>query len=283
MASLCRKAKRSFVSSSLSASALAWLRWLQSDESLTIRRRIGWVITLAMALGYTVFVGVRAVTRFTNYHADAFDMGNIDQAVWNTLHGHPFRFTNRGNDDFNAPTRLSIHVEPILLLIAPLYLIYSGPPTLIITQTVAQALGAIPLFALSLRRLPGRPLIGVAFVFSYLMSPLLLGAALWDFHAVALAAPLLLWALWALDARRYGWFLVAAVLAAATKEDVGLSVALLGAVFALWPGRTPRQRWFGGLVALCSLAYVALCFFVILPHFSVQTTNGNNYLYRYSW
>jgi len=261
--------------------AFAWELWLRSDESLLWRRRIAWGLVLALALAYAVIVGVRVVTRFTNYHADAFDLGNMDQAVWNTLHGHLFRFTNRGNDDFNAPTRLSIHVEPILLLLAPLYLIYAGPPTLLITQTVAQALGSIPLFLLSLRRLPKLPLMGVAIVFSYLISPLLLGAALWDFHAVALATPLLIWALWALDARRYRQFLVAVTLAAATKEDVGLSIALIGIVFALWPGRTPRQRTFGLIVAAVSLVYVALCFFVILPHFSVHTSN--NYLYRYSW
>jgi len=236
-----------------------------------------------MAAAFAVVISVRMITRFTNYHADAFDMGNMDQAVWNTLHGHLFRFTNRGLDDFNAPTRLSIHVEPILLLIAPLYLIYPGPPTLIVTQTIALALGAIPLFALSLRRLPTHPFVGVAFVFAYLISPLLLGSALWDFHAVALATPLLLLALWALDARRYVWFWVGAILALATKEDVGLSLAIVGVLVALWPGQSLRRRQFGLLLTVISVAYVALCFKVILPHFSNQTGGTNNFWYRYSW
>ena len=43
-------------------------------------------------------------------------------------------------------------------------------------------------------------------------------------YPVALATPLLLAALWALDSRRYAWFVVAAVLAALTKEDVALLV-----------------------------------------------------------
>lgn len=248
----------------------------------TLRRRIAWGLVWLMAVAFSVIISVRMVTRFTTYHADAFDMGNMDQAVWNTLHGHLFRFTNRGLDDFNAPTRLSIHVEPILLLIAPLYLIYSGPPTLIITQSIALALGAIPLFALSLRRLPTHPFVGVAFVFAYLISPLLLGSALWDFHAVALATPLLLLALWALDARRYVWFWVGAILAMATKEDVGLSLAILGLLVALWPGQSLRRQ-FGLFLTVVSVAYVALCFKVILPHFSNQTGGTNNFWYRYSW
>jgi len=136
-----------------------------------------WAMTLAFAL----FVGYHALYRHWEYHSDAFDLGNMDQAVWNTLHGHPFRFTNRGNDDFGPPTRLSIHVEPIILLLALLYLIHSGPATLLVTQTVALALGAIPLFALSLRRMPHLPFIGVGLVFAYLLSPFAIGSALWDF------------------------------------------------------------------------------------------------------
>jgi len=267
---------------------VAWLAplrplWAEGPAGEALRRRIAWALVWLMAVAFTVIISVRMVTRFTTYHADAFDMGNVDQAVWNTLHGHLFRFTNRGLDDFNAPTRLSIHVEPILLLIAPLYLIYPGPPTLIITQTIALALGAIPLFALSLRRLPAHPFVGVALVFAYLISPLLLGSALWDFHAVALATPLLLLALWALDGRRYAWFWVGAVLAMATKEDVGLSLAIVGLLVALWPGESLRRRQFGALLVVVSAAYVALCFKVILPHFSIVNGGANNFWYRYSW
>jgi len=235
-----------------------------------------WAMTLAFAL----FVGYHALYRHWEYHSDAFDLGNMDQAVWNTLHGHPFRFTNRGNDDFGPPTRLSIHVEPIILLLALLYLIHSGPATLLVTQTVALALGAIPLFALSLRRMPHLPFIGVGLVFAYLLSPFAIGSALWDFHPVALATPLLLVALWALDARHYGWFLAAAILAITTKEDVGLSVAVVALLLAVV---RPEKRRFGALVALGALLWVALCFKVILPHYNVGVPGGNNYWYRYSW
>lgn len=244
------------------------------------QRRIAWGLVWVMALAFACFVGYHALYRHWEYHSDAFDLGNMDQAVWNTLHGHPFRFTNRGNDDFGPPTRLSIHVEPIILLLALLYLIHSGPVTLLVTQTVALALGAIPLFALSLRRMPQLPFVGVGLVFAYLLSPFALGSALWDFHPVALATPLLLVALWALDARRYGWFLAAAILAIATKEDVGLSVAIVGLLLAIV---RPEKRRFGLLVALGSLLWVALCFKVILPHFNVGVPGGNNYWYRYSW
>lgn len=240
---------------------------------------LAWTLVIAAVVLDCLLVGRHALLRYQSYHADAFDLGNMDQAVWNTLHGHPFRFTNRGLDTVGPPTRLAIHVEPIIFLIALLYLLHAGPETLIILQTVSLALGALPLFLLGLRRLPALPLVAAAIALAYLVLPELLGEALWDFHPVALATPLLLLALWALDARRWLIFLIAVSLAALTKEDVALSLLPLGLYIAFWLGK--RRIGLGLLVA--SLGWLALCFFVILPHYNVGVAGGNNYWYRYAW
>lgn len=255
-----------------------WRFWqaLQTPEG---QRRLAWTLVLLLVVVDSILVCQHSIARYQTYHADAFDLGNMNQAVWNTLHGHPFRFTNRGLDWFGPPIRLGIHVEPILLLIAPFYLIHDGPETLIVIQNVALALGAIPLFLLSLRRLPGLPLLGVAFAASYLLAPEFLGAALWDFHSVALATPLLILAIWALDAEHYRTFAVAAILAALTKEDVALSLALLGLLIIVWRKRPAL----GLIVALLSIAYAIFCFAVVLPHFNGGISGGNNFWYRYSW
>ncbi len=243
------------------------------------QRRLAWALVLLLVVVDSILVCQHSIARYQTYHADAFDLGNMNQAVWNTLHGHPFRFTNRGLDWFGPPTRLGIHVEPILLLIAPFYLIHDGPETLIVVQNVALALGAIPLFLLSLRRLPGLPLLGVAFAASYLFAPEFLGAALWDFHSVALATPLLILAIWALDAGRYRTFVIAAILATLTKEDVALSLALLGVLIIVWR----RRPVLGLAVTLLSITYAAFCFGFVLPHFNGGMSGGNNFWYRYSW
>ena len=256
----------------------AWRVWwfLRSHRGQVA---LAWVFMLVLVTVQTEQVGLHMLRRYSTFHADAFDLGNMDQAVWNTLHGHPFRFTNRGEDWYGPPTRLGIHVEPIILLIAPLYLIHSGPETLILLQTVALALGAIPLFLLARRRLPSMPLVGAAFVASYLIAPELLGSAMWDFHPVALATPLLLTAIWALDARRYGWFVAAAILAAMTKEDVALALIPLGLYIAFGQ----RRRLLGFSTVALSILWVYLCFAVILPHFNGGSSGGNNYWYRYAW
>jgi uncharacterized membrane protein len=247
--------------------------------TLAGQRRAAWLLT-ALAITLEVLIlGGHVLQRHFGYHSEAFDLGNMDQAVWNTLHGHLLRFTNRGIDWYGPPIRLAEHVEPVLILIAPLYLVHAGAETLLVLQTVALVLGAIPLLALALRRLPEAPLLGLCFVLAYLLAPELLGEALYDFHPVALATPLLLAAFWALDARRYGWLVLAGVLAAACKEDMALALVPIGVYLALRRDR-PRLGW--GL-ALGALAWTALCFFVIIPHFNDGASASNNaFWYRYA-
>jgi hypothetical protein len=166
-----------------------------------------------------------------------------------------------------------------LVLMVPFYVVHPGAVTLLVVQTAALALGAIPVFLLALRRLPTLPLLGVAFVVAYLCTPELLGEALWDFHPVTLATPLLLAAFCAYEARRYGWMLAAGVLAAACKEDVALALIPLGVLIALGRGR-PRL---GIALVVGAAAWTALCFFVIMPHFNGGASlGGNAYWYRYS-
>lgn len=256
--------------------------WQRARAALTTQagqRRLAWALVWLLIALDVLIVGQRALVQHWAYHSQAFDLGNMDQAVWNTLHGRPFRFTNRGVDWFGPPTRLGIHVEPILFLIAPLYLIHPGAETLIVLQTVALALGALPLLALALRRLPDVPLLGVVFALAYLVTPEILGEALWGFHPVTLATPLLVAAIYALDVRRYGWFLLAGVLAAATKEDVALALVPLGLLIAIMH-RRPRL---GLGIALGAVAWVALCFLVIIPHFNDgASAAGSAYWYRYT-
>jgi uncharacterized membrane protein len=259
-----------------------WLRplqrtWLWLEQPRT-QLRLAWALTTLSILAYVVVLSIFSLYRYWTFQAQAFDLGNMDQAVWNTLHGRFFEFTNRGWDYYGPPTRLAIHVEPILLPLALLYLIHSSPETLLIFQSLALGLGAIPVFLLARHWLPRWPLVGVALVLTYLLCPSLLGENLFDFHPVTLATPLLIAAVLAMEKRRYGWFLLVAGLAAMCKEDVGLTVAFLGVYIAFWHNR----RWFGLTFAAFSAAWSLICFFVIIPHFLDSPQVGNNYWDRYA-
>lgn len=251
-----------------------WARLTTPNAQL----RLAWGLTILATLTYLVLLTLESLFRFWNYQATAFDLGNYDQAIWNTLHGHFFEFTNRGWDYYGPPTRLAIHVEPIILPISLLYLIHSGPQTLLVLQSIALGLGAIPVFLLTRHWMPRWPLLGVVMVVTYLASPTLIGQNLFDFHPVTLATPLLSAAVLAIVKRRYGWFLLAAGLATMCKEDVGIVVSFLGVYIAFWQHR----RKLGLSVAALTLGWSAFCFLVIIPHFLNSPQVGSNYWQRYS-
>ena len=95
------------------------------------------LLILAM-IAYAVYFADLTLVRYAAFESRALDMGNLNQAVWNTAQGNWFHLTNQPG----TVNRLSLHVEPILIPISWLYWIYSGPETLLLLQAVVVALGA---------------------------------------------------------------------------------------------------------------------------------------------
>ena len=116
------------------------------------------VVVGLLIVAYVAIFGTLSLRRHQNLRTNALDLGYTDQAVWNTLHGRPFRFSTYLDaafrldipiQDFREPDMLlGYHVEPILAAISLLYLLHDGPETLLWLQTVAIALGAIPVYLL---------------------------------------------------------------------------------------------------------------------------------------
>jgi len=245
------------------------------------------IVVGLLIVAYMAVLGTMSLRRHQNLHTNALDLGYTDQAVWNTLHGRPFRFSTYLDaafrldipiQDFREPgVLLGYHVEPILALIAPLYLLHDGPETLLWLQTVGIALGAVPVYLLARHRFARREpepapgiarhaalWIPVAFVLIYLLAPPLEAANMSDFHAVALSPALLLTAFYFLETDRPWAFVATAFLATMCKEEVGLLVAMMG----LW-GAFVRRRWVLGLgVAVAAATWSLLSLMVITPHFT---------------
>ena len=227
-------------------------------------------------LVYSLAMSYEAILRYDTFKATAFDLGNMDQVMWNTIHGRLFQFTNQAIDWYGPPTRLAIHFEPIILPLSLLYLFFADPRTLLIFQTLALASGALPVFLLTRKTIPGWTLLAPVMALAYLLSPALLGLNIFDFHPVSLATPLLLYALLALAYKRYIWFLIACILAASCKEDIPLVIAVLG-ILLIWKYKLPRL---GTALIIGGVLWSFVAFRLVIPHF-YPGVQANNYWYRY--
>ena len=237
---------------------------------------IAWGLLILIMVVYAVEMSHQAVLRYDTFKATAFDLGNMDQVLWNTIHGRLFQFTNQAIDWYGPPTRLAFHFEPIILPLSLLYVFHADPRILLVFQTLALASGALPVFLLTRRYLREWPILAALMAMAYLLSPALLGVNIFDFHPVALATPLLLYAVLALTYKRYVWFLIACVLAAACKEDVPLTIAVFG-ILVIWKYKLPRL---GITLMIGGVLWSFLAFKVIMPHF-YPGVQANNFWYRY--
>ncbi len=217
------------------------------------------LLVLAVLL-FALYFSQLTLLRYHAHESRALDMGNLNQAIWNTAHGDWFRMTNQ---EVGLTNRLSYHVEPIILLIAPFYRMFPSVEFLLILQATVAALGALPLFALARHRRLG-DWMGLVFGVAYLLNPALQGAVWYEFHPVTLAPTFLMAAFYFLVTGRTGWFALFAVLAAGCKEEIGLLVGMLGvyAFFAL------HRRRLGVITALLGFGWSLFAVLGIQSYFA---------------
>jgi uncharacterized membrane protein len=221
---------------------------------------------------YAAAFSALSVLRHRAFQTGRFDLGNMVQAVWSTAHGHPLRVTGLRGDGIS---RLAAHFDPILAAFAPLWLAWPSPDVLLLSQAIAVALGALPVYWLARKHLESERA-GIGFALAYLLYPPTQWLTLNEFHPVALACPLLLFAVWYLDEARLLPFALCALLAATTKEEIAFVVAGLG----LWWALT-RGRWLeGAAIAAAGVAISAIAIEVIIPHFN--RAGSSSFFTRYS-
>jgi uncharacterized membrane protein len=231
-------------------------------------RVVLWTSVAAFAAGF----GSLSVLRHLAFSTGRFDLGNMVQAVWSTAHGDVLEVTGLQGQQFS---RLGAHFDPILAAFAPLWWLWPDPAMLVVVQSTAIALGAVPVFLLARKHL-GSERAGAGFALAYLLYPSTQWLALNEFHPVALATPLLLAAFWFLDEDRLAAFAVVGAAACLTKEHVGLAVAALGVWYAFGRGR----RWAGVAIAGAGTVVAAVAAGVVVPHFAPSGSSPFEGRYR---
>jgi uncharacterized membrane protein len=205
---------------------------------------------------YGIILSFVTVTRHLMFRTHALDLGYYVQVTWNLARGHgPY---------VSLPEMHAWgdHLSPIMYLFVPAFRLVPGAPVLLVGQSVALALGALPVFGIARHRLRDERS-AAGFAVLYLLNPSLHGINVRDFHAAALAIPLLLAAIYFAEIGR-PWLLAGAVvLTLACREDAALPVIGLGAWMALG-----RRRWLAGVAtALGAFTLLAVEVRWIIPHF----------------
>lgn len=260
-----------------------------------------------LVVAFVVFFSYLAIMKHESLQSQGYDLGIYDQAIWNTAQGRLFEYSVwKGKDNWFAEpgSTLGTHVEPILFFIVPLYWLWADVRILLIVQSLIVALGAVGIWLLARWKFGGggnessvgvtalsgpghlRQWAALAVTAAFLFNPALQWAVLDDFHGVTLVAGLLPFALYFMLRQKYRWFLLFAVLIAATKEEMPLLVALMGLYILLfqgWRGENRKRRrdalLVGSLTFVVGIAWTATAFFFIIPHFN--NSGASPYLQRY--
>ncbi|POX49981.1 DUF2079 domain-containing protein [Streptomyces sp. Ru72] len=214
-----------------------------------------WVLSAALFSVYTT-LSVRIHLRMLS---NAFDLGIFEQAVRSYAHGHLPVSEIKGP---GFPV-LGDHFHPILALMAPFYRLWPSPIVLLVVQAGLIAVSVVPLVCWARRTLGGvaAAVIGVCYGLSWGIA----SAVGFDFHEWAFAVPLLACSLTALANDRLYAAVYWAMPMLLVKEDLGLTVAVIGVLIAL-----RGERRLGILTAAVGLGGTMLAMLVILPSFNPQ-------------
>lgn len=215
-------------------------------------------VLFLLVVFYILYFTTASFLRYQNYYTGRFDLGNMDQTVWNSLHGRIFQLTDPNGT--NITSRLSYHADFILILLAPFYLLWQDPRMLLLLQTVIIALGAFFIFNLSEKVVKDK---NIAFILSlgYLLYPPLNYANLYDFHPVALATTFLMASFYFLYEEKYTRFIIFALLAGLTKEEIWLTTSLMG-LYALF---IKKKKILGLIVSAVSIAVFYYLIWIAIP------------------
>ncbi|MBU0597517.1 DUF2079 domain-containing protein [Patescibacteria group bacterium] len=230
------------------------------DRFLKIRYLTAVRILLLAILVYVIFFSVFSIVRYNLFIPGMYDMGNMEQTVWNTAQGDVLRMTTQ----FPAFSRLHYHVEPVFLLLAPLYSFWPDGRLLLVIQTVIMALGAIPVFLLARYKFVSSAT-ALCFGLAYLLYPAMHQANIVDFHPLALGSTFILFGFYLALKQKYFWGTSFFLLAVACREEFAVMVFLLGLYFIII-----RRQWkFGLILSAPSILWLCLVLYFILPTYSI--------------
>ena len=241
-----------------------------------------WLIFL-LSLTYSFLL---ANKRYENFEYGKFDLGNMSQIVWNTSQGRFMEVTDQFGT--NMPRWGMSHVDPVLVIFAPVYKIFAHPMILVFAQHILVLSAIFPLFLLVKRKI-GNLFIGFLIVATYILYPANGFTLVWTgFHGVSFVAPMLIWAIWWLEKNNFlkeskvfskesivYWLFV--ILMLSGKEEIG-SILALGSMFLYFKNKKLAINTF-----VVSSIWFIIAFFIIIPaHADLRQSSITTFTEEYS-
>lgn len=246
---------------------------------MKIERNAPYFILAIFILAYALYFSVYQIQRYRAYWVN-IDTVNMEQTIWNTLHGNFMRATaypptGEVIQDFSGRQtehRWSSHVQILPLVLALPYALVPRAETLLVLMCLSVAASAFPLFRIAQRRLKS-PWWALVFSVGYLFIPAVQTNNSWDVHGLTFLPLFLLASLDATESSRRFWWWFWALLAMGCREDLPFLVGW--AMLWLSPRERRREAWimfgFGLFLSLLS-------FLVIIPAFG---GGGTPYIARF--
>ena len=241
--------------------AWAWMR--AKGGRVTARaprvvRYAPFVVVVAGAIFYAVFMSTMALRLHYRLETRAFDLGGYDSLFYNAYAGHPFRCPANvmPTGDWSS---LKGHAELSIYALLPLYALYPRAETLLVLQSSLLGLGAIPVYLLAARRI--HRLAAALVAFCYLAFPAMHSANLFDVHMQPMAVFFVLWVAYFVEAKRHVLLAFTLLIALGCREDISIGLTV-GALFCVFTGYRPVA---GMIIASISMLYFGVMRFYIMP------------------
>lgn len=210
-----------------------------------------WAMAGALFFAYTIL----SLAFHERLLSRSFDLGIFVQVVRSYAEGH-LPVSEVKGPDFPV---MGDHFSPVLALLAPLYWLWPSVKVLLVAQAALFAGSVVPLAFWARRRLGSAAAVVIGLCYG--LSWGLAGGIQFDFHEWAFALPLLTLSLTALADGRLRAAAFWALPLVLVKEDLGLTVAVIGLVIA-WQGGRGRRR-LGLLTAAAGVLSVGLAMLVL--------------------
>jgi uncharacterized membrane protein len=231
-------------------------------EVITAERQTvepGKVIVTAVAGLFFLICTWTSYARWASFQYRSFDLAYYVQAIWQLIHG-------RLNVSVENVPLLGNHVEPIVFLFAPLFVVFRHPMVFVAVQNAA--LATMPLVGYNIAKRLGLDrkracLLSAALV----LTPAAGYIAIHEFHPEALVAPFLILMLqaWVAKSIRRHWLWFVAVLAC--KENMAPLLVIYCATQCVVErnrGLAELRRWYLWPMSV-ALIWLVLCTYVITP------------------